>query len=107
MDNTEVAPLLAKIADLLESGREEALAVSVRNALSGSDQALQEFLRSNELWGGAGSISDQACVGRSEQRKELERLLIQLGRIQLRHGNTNARTKTWVEAFEKWSHLGT
>jgi hypothetical protein len=56
--------------------------------------------------GGAGSIADQAFVGMSEQRKELENLLIQLGRIQLNHGNANSRTKSWVEAFEKWHQLG-
>jgi hypothetical protein len=33
---------------------------------------LREFLRSNELWGGAGSIADQPFEGRSTQRKELE-----------------------------------
>jgi len=102
----EVAALLADIASLLEAGHEEPLAVLVRNALSGSAQALEEFLRSNELWGGAGSIADQAFAGRSEQRKELEKLLIQLGRIQLSHGNANVRTRNWVDAFEKWRQLG-
>ena len=106
MDSTEVAPLVAEIASLLEDGHEEALAVSIRVALSGSDQALNEFLKSNELWGGAGSIADQAFAGRSQRRKELESLLIQLGRIQLRHGNANVRTVNWVEAFEKWRQLG-
>jgi hypothetical protein len=106
MDNDEVEAILAEIASLLEAGHEESFALRVRNALSGSAQALEEFLRSNELWGGAGSIADQPFAGRSAQRKELERLLIQLGRIQLGHGKANIRTKNWVEAFEKWHQLG-
>ena len=109
MDNAPVTSVLTEIASLLEAGHEESLAVAVRNALSGSAQTLEEFLRSNQLWGGAGSIADQAFLtfaGRSEQRKELENLLIQLGRIQLSHGNANVRTKTGVEAFEKWRQLG-
>jgi hypothetical protein len=106
MDNAEVTAILAEIASLLEAAHEEPFAVSVRNALSGSARTFEEFLRSNELWGGAGSIADQAFVGRSEQRRELENLLIQLGRIQLSHGNANVRTKSWVEAFEKWHQLG-
>ena len=106
MDNDELEVILAEIASLLEAGHEEQFASPVRNALSGSAQTLEEFLRSNELWGGAGSIADQPFDGRSAQRNELERLLIRLGRIQLSHGNANIRTKNWVEAFEKWHQLG-
>ena len=50
MDNAEVASLRAEVVSLLESGHEEALAVCVRNALSGFYQALEEFLKSTELW---------------------------------------------------------
>jgi hypothetical protein len=106
MDNAEVTAILAEIASLLEVGHEEPFALPVRNALSGPSQALEEFLRSNDLWGGAGSIADQAFDGRSEHRKELENLLIQLGRIQLSYGDANIRTKNWVEAFEKWHQRG-
>ena len=105
MDNAEVRAILEEIADLLETGHAESFALLVRNALSGSADDLEEFLRSNELWGGAGSIADQAFEGRSTQRKELEKLLIQLGRLQLRDGNANVRTRSWVEAFEKWRQL--
>jgi hypothetical protein len=93
MDKDEVEAILAEITRLLEAGHEYPSALRVRNALSNSAQALEESLRSNELWGGAGSIADQPFAGRSAQRKELERLLIQLGRIQLSHGNANIRTK--------------
>ena len=55
---------------------------------------------------GAGSIADAPLAGRSAQRKELERLLIQLGRIQRSHGNANIRTKNWVEVFEIWQQRG-
>ena len=106
MDNAEVIALLEEIAGLLETWHAESFALPVRNALSGSAQTLEEFLRSNELWGGAGSIADQVFVGRSTQRQELEKLLIQLGRLQLRDGNANVRTRTWVEVFEKWRQLG-
>jgi hypothetical protein len=69
-------------------------------------RTLEEFLRSNDLWGGAGSIADQPLAGRSAQWKELEGLLIQLGKIQLSHGIANIRTKSGVETFEKWHQLG-
>lgn len=106
MDNAEITAILASIASLLEAGHEQSYALMVRNALSGPDHSLEEFLRSNDLWGGAGSIADQPFVGRSAQRKELEGLLIQLGAFQLSHGIANIRTKNWVETFEKWRQLG-
>jgi hypothetical protein len=102
MNNAEVIAILEEIASLLETGHAESSASLVRNALSGSAQTLEEFLRSNELWGGAGSIADQTFEGRSTQRKELEKLLIELGRLQLKDGSVNVRTLTWVETFEKW-----
>jgi hypothetical protein len=105
MANADVITILEEIAGLLEVGHAQAFALLIRNALSGSPQSLENFLRSNELWGGAGSIADQPFGGRSTQRKELEKLLIQLGRLQLRDGNANVRTRQWVEAFEKWHTL--
>jgi hypothetical protein len=106
MDNAETTAILVTIATLLEAGHEQSYALIVRNALSGPDHSLQEFLRSNDLWGGAGSIADQPFVGRSAQRKELEDLLIQLGKTQLSGGIANVRTKSWVETFEKWHQRG-
>jgi len=106
VDSDKVEAILAEIANLLEAGQEYLFALRVRHALSDSAPTLQEFLRSNELWGGAGSIADAPLAGRSAQRKELERLLIKLGRIQLTHGNANIRTKNWVEVFEIWHQRG-
>jgi len=106
MDNAEITAILESIASVLEASHEQFYALLVRNALSGPDQGLEEFLRSNDLWGGAGSIADQPFVGRSVQRKELESLLVQLGKIQLSRGVANVRTKNWVETFEKWRQLG-
>jgi hypothetical protein len=106
MDNDEVRATLTEIASLLEAGDEEMYALLVWNALSGSAQDLENFLISNELWGGSGSIADRPFVDRSPQRKELEKLLIRLGRIQLRSGKTNIRTQSWVTACEKWHERG-
>jgi hypothetical protein len=106
MDTDEVTATLTEIACLLEAGHEESFALLVRNALSGSDQSLEHFLISNELWGGSGSIADSPLPGRSAQRKELEKLLIRLGKIQLSYAKANIRTQSWVTTFEKWHELG-
>jgi hypothetical protein len=72
-----------------------------------SGQERVQFLVSNELWGGAGSIADQAGIdaGRS-MRREVESALIDLGEEQIRRGVVNPRTATWVEAFKQWRRDG-
>jgi hypothetical protein len=98
--------ILSEIGALLESGGEQAPALLVREALSGSDEKLNEFLVSNELWGGMGSIADQAFVFDKPRLKQLENLMIKLGRLQIEAGKTNVRTQSWVSAFEHWLKLG-
>jgi hypothetical protein len=64
---------------------------------------LDAFLASNELCGGSGSIADGAGGGeRSEGRRRIERILIQLGKEQMRTVNVNPLTEMWVTAFSKW-----
>lgn len=65
-----------------------------------NEKALWAFLTSNELWGGAGSIADQAILANSGDRALLESFLIRLGEIQLSLGKVNIRTAMWVEAFK-------
>ncbi len=77
------------------------------DALQMSGGERDQFLVSNELWGGAGSIADQAGinVGRSV-RREVESALIDLGQEQIRRGLVNPRTVSWVDVFKKWRDDG-
>jgi hypothetical protein len=70
-----------------------------------SDADFERLLTSNALWGGAGSIADQAgsTDRRTPQRREIESALIDLGSEQLRVGVINQRTAMWVDAFRQWS----
>jgi hypothetical protein len=75
----------------------------VRRALRGSAEELRAFLTSNELWGGAGSIADQAGIGQGwRARSAIETALVRLGAEQMRQGLVNVRTETWVDAFSRW-----
>ena len=65
-----------------------------------------DYLVSNELWGGAGSVADQAVLEFPDARAQLERLMIRLGREQMSLGRVNVRTEMWVTAFEKWQTEG-
>jgi hypothetical protein len=98
---------LESLARLLRQEGDNARAILVEDAISGSDAELDTFLASNELWGGPGSIADcGGAVERTTARRNIERLLIQLGNEQMRSGNVNPRTSMWVTVFRKWEEAG-
>lgn len=98
---------LKSLARVLHENGERAHATVVENAVAGPDAGVNAFLASNELWGGSGSIADGAGgAGRSEGRRKIERVLIELGKEQIRSGNVNPRTEMWVTAFSKWEEAG-
>ncbi len=103
--NDQVRAILSELADLLENGSEryeQRAARWVRAALSGPQRELDDFLISNELWGGAGSIADSAFASDQTRRAPLEDLMIKLGHLQMEAGESNVRTESWVRAFESW-----
>ena len=75
-------------------------------ALESEDAEPWDFLTSNALWGGAGSLADQGLYEIPTGRAALEALLIRLGREQIKLGRTNVRTEMWVSAFEQWRDQG-
>ncbi len=72
---------------------------------NGIETEIWQYLVSNDLWGGSGSIADQACISSRKDRRKLEKSLIDLGRIQMKIGKVNVRTGSWVDAFDKWRLL--
>jgi hypothetical protein len=94
---------LRGLGEALEQNGEPIFAESVNRVLSGTDGNLDAFVTSNDLWGGAGSIADQAGLASQQGRREIESALIQLGEEQIRVGKTNPRTSMWVEAFKQWT----
>lgn len=105
-------PLRDKLRELvsaLRDGDETRLADVAETAADGSDEQLNTFLVSNALWGGSGSIADQAGLGsggRPLKRKRIEAALVELGQEQLKAGLKNVRTEMWVEAFGTWCQRG-
>ncbi len=98
---------LQALKKVLEQNGEFYLARLVADALSGSDERLEPFVVSDVLWGGAGSIADQAGSGQDRQaRKLLEVALILLGERQIQANMVNVRTATWVEQFRQWRRSG-
>jgi hypothetical protein len=95
-----VVTLLRELREMLISADQHAYTGEIDTALSGDDAALVAFLTSNTLWGGAGSIADEACGESRETRRPVEQLLAMLGREQLRLGYANPRTEMWTSTFE-------
>ena len=92
--------LLEELESVLARHGEATFAARVRGTLDADGDMLREFLVSNDLWGGAGSIADQAGVGAGrEVRRAIEDVLERLGTEQLRRGPLNPRTRMWTEAF--------
>jgi hypothetical protein len=101
---------LRRLADLLRTQGDDVRADWVEEALSGSDEAIDACLVSDNLWGGPGSIADEGGLrdsrGHDDGRKQIQGLLIEIGNEQIRMGKVNIRTKSWVEAFTKWRAMG-
>ena len=100
---------LQSLARLLREQDDISLAAMVEKAISGPQDEQDAFLKSNDLWGGMGSIADQAGMRfgpRDEGRREIERALIHLGNQQIQAGKVNLRTEMWVRVFEKWNRDG-
>ena len=94
------AELKALKAALVAAG-EARYASMIQVALSDEGER-ESILTSNELWGGAGSVADQAGLQspNKEARARIEKALMHLGQRQLEKGVINQRTEFWVSAFE-------
>lgn len=98
---------LQDLAKVLSSAGERRLASRVRAAGRGSEHELRAFLASNELWGGPGSVADQAGVNLPRERvRTIESALIALGEAQMEADILNPRTPMWVSVFREWRQRG-
>src|SRR5262249_1697288 len=100
-ETAQFRPLLAKLRSVLDEHGGGYCVGAVERALDGSNAEVEAFLISNVLWGGPGSIADQAGSNRTD-RRAIESVLIELGEAQIRLGVTNVRTGMWVKAFRRW-----
>ena len=97
---------LDRLVSVLERSGERVLVDQILTTID-NPAGVIAFLKSNNLWGGSGSIADQACgTDRNPTRLELERVLIDLGKWQIGARMTNPRTGSWVDAFEHWAAHG-
>jgi hypothetical protein len=102
----EIRQKVEEMRDLLIEGPASPYSEIVENALSGSEVQLDKFLISNDLWGGAGSIRDQALYEQPHLRKRLYRLLVELGEMQIAEGLVHPKTEFVVVTYKQWEADG-
>ena len=95
----ELIEKLEELQSLLTQGGDTYYVDQIQEAISNGEESIWQYLCSNELWGGAGSIADQAVLENKSVRKKLEQILIEIGRFQQSVGRVNVRTEMWVSAF--------
>jgi len=103
----EILRKLREIAELLQKGGETRYAEQIEEVLRGTEVDLKAYLTSNELWGGSGSIADQALLYTRGSRRTIEKLLIELGELQMNKGIVNVRIAMWTGAFKEWQRRDT
>ncbi|MEX0360297.1 MAG: hypothetical protein AB3N10_04835 [Allomuricauda sp.] len=104
MNEDAARALLKRVLDFIDE-IEPGSSYGIVSSDLGSE-GLESFLKSNSLWGGAGSIADQAGLqSGKENRRKLESMLIELGEFQIAEGIVNERTQVWTEVFKYWKTI--
>jgi membrane protease YdiL (CAAX protease family) len=90
---------LAALRDVLRR-YSASLADEIDSTLRGSNQDVEEFLMSAELWGRTGSVVYRAGLGPSrEAQRESEDAFLALGEWQVQHGYATREVEDWVFFF--------
>lgn len=98
----ELRSRLDDLAVVLKSNGEDYWHGEIRAVLSSDDEKVIDFVTSNTMWGGAGSIADQAGLDEAMSiRRDVEIALIELGEAQIDAGIVNERTEFWVRGAKK------
>ena len=98
----ELKNTIRMIITLLEEGGDDVYVDPLKNILNENEESIWEYLESNEIWGGAGSLSDQGLYENKELRPKLEDLLVELGEHQQKEGRVNYRTESTMQVFRSW-----
>ncbi len=109
----DVLTILYRIHEILGNHpQESAIWIGSVIALSRTDEArFYRELNSKRMWGGAGSVANQALAdnpGMDERIwqariREFRELMVELGRHLQARGNENPNISSWMLAFSNWN----
>ncbi len=108
--------LLPRIHEILlsHSGENAAWMESVIALRASDENRFYQQLNSKRMWGGAGSIANEALAdnpGMVEQAwqveiREFRELMIELGNLLQARGDANPDISSWLLAFNNWNQSG-
>lgn len=81
---------------------------------SGDETKFYQELNSKRMWGGAGSIANEALADNpgiegwiwQAEIQEFRELMIELGRHLMKQGNAYPDISSWLLAFSNWNQSG-
>ncbi len=109
----EIEICLQRIQALLENhpGDSAAWVASVINLYGNDDTSFYQALNSKRMWGGAGSVANQALADNPgvdervwlQEIREFRELMIELGTHLQARGNAYPDISSWILAFSNWN----
>ncbi len=71
------------------------------------NRSAQQIADDLNLWGGSGSLMDEALVNQPrEVCRKFEAAVVRLGRTLIEQGAHSPRMEKWIVVFERWAREG-
>ena len=112
----DIQTTLQRIHEILKThpGDDAAWVASVIDLYGSDETRFYQALNSKRLWGGAGSVANQALADNpgideivwNEQIRSFRELMIELGTHLQERGNAYPDISSWVLAFSNWNQSG-
>ena len=112
----QILPVLERIHEILlnHTGGSAAWIKSAIDTGSRNEDDMLRLLGSVRMWGGAGSVANEALAdnpGMNEllwqvETREFRHLMIDLGRELQRRGHVHPDMQSWLLAFSNWNQSG-
>jgi hypothetical protein len=113
MDTFDTRTTLERLYDILQShhSSEAAWLAEVLTYCDSDEDRLFEKLNSKHMWGGAGSVANEAladncCIEEWQWRveiREFRELMIALGEYLMTRGHAYPDISSWLLAFNNWN----
>jgi len=116
MNPVDLKKILQQLHDILKNHRsvESAWLETLIELCDGDELALYRELNSKHMWGGAGSVANEALAdnpGMEEwiwnaEIQQFRELMIELGQHLMDRGNAYPDISSWLLAFSNWNQSG-
>ncbi|MGB5279303.1 MAG: hypothetical protein WBO16_10500 [Gammaproteobacteria bacterium] len=116
MNPIDISKNLQQLHEILKNHQsiETAWLESLIELCDGDEMALYSELNSKRMWGGAGSIANEALADNygieewiwNAEIQQFRELMIELGQHLMDRGNAYPDIATWLLAFSNWNQSG-